>query len=152
MDFQYKNNTLVVTSDKKNIIFSPEKTELDGLVIDCAGEYEKSGFLMYLREYNGLQYYHFRVEGYWMGYIPVLPEEIDGDTVDFLGQLDILIAPVGKKDQKLLDVIEPRLLIAYGTSACEMPQALGYGSEMSDGYKFRAGDLSDEKMGLVVLA
>ena len=142
----------MITSEKKTLTFSPEKVEVDGLLIDCAGEYEKSGFLVYLRKYDDYLYYHFRVEGYWMGYIPNLPTEMDADTIDFLGQLDVLVAPIGKKDQKLLDVIEPRLLVAYGPAACEMPQTLGYSCELVSSYRFRAGDLSDEKMGLVVLA
>ncbi len=152
MDFQYSGGAIEITTDKKKIVLSADRAELDGLEIDCAGEYEKSGFLLYVREYEGYRYYHFRVEGYWLGYMPVLPEEMDGDSVDFFGQLDILIAPVGKKNQKPLNLLEPRLLIAYGEAACELPQTLGYSCEVSNSYRFRAGDLSDDKMALVVLA
>ena len=41
MDFLYRNNTLSIESDKKTIQFSPESVDIDGLMLEMAGEYEK---------------------------------------------------------------------------------------------------------------
>jgi hypothetical protein len=41
MDFLYRNNTLTIESDKKEIVCQSGAIILDGLTIDMAGEYEK---------------------------------------------------------------------------------------------------------------
>ena len=41
MDFLYKNNTLSIESEKKTIEFHSESINLDGLILEMAGEYEK---------------------------------------------------------------------------------------------------------------
>ena len=153
MEFILKTpRELLIHSLKKEIVLEDNIITLDGLMIDSAGEYEKGGILMYVREYEWLRYFYFRTEGKWLGYIPALPLEFDPDTLDFFGQLDVLVAPIGKKDHKLLDVIEPRLLVSFGEVACELPQTLGYSCEPMDSYKFKESDLSEEKMWLVVLS
>lgn len=107
---------------------------------------------MYVREHDGLRYFYFRAENKWLAYIPVLPEEFDAETLDFFGQIDIMIAPIGKKDHKCIDIIEPRLLVSYGELACELPQILGYACTPNDSYKFKESDLTEEKMGLIILS
>jgi hypothetical protein len=62
MDFSYKNSTLTITSDKKEIILTPDTITLDGLPIDLPGEYEKSSILMYAFAKNDEKLYHFRTE------------------------------------------------------------------------------------------
>lgn len=64
MEFFYKNNTLSLESDKKMITFLSSSVEVDGLVLDMAGEYEKGGFLAYSHEQNGVRIYQLRIEGY----------------------------------------------------------------------------------------
>lgn len=48
---------------------------------------------MYVREHEGIRYFSFRVEGFWIGYISGIPNEIPAEIIDFLGQLDILLSP-----------------------------------------------------------
>lgn len=151
MDLQYKDNSITISAGKKEVFLSEAYIMLDGLKIDMPGEYEKGGFLMYVREYNGIRVAHFRIDGYWCGYMPSVPEEIDGNTLDFFGQMDILFSPIAKKDQSVLEKIEPRLLVSYGAGACEMPSVLGIPCETLDKYKIKASDITSEKTGLVVL-
>ena len=41
MDFIYRNNTLSIESEKKEIILNTGSVVLDGLTIEMPGEYEK---------------------------------------------------------------------------------------------------------------
>lgn len=84
MDFSYKNSTITISSDKKEIILSPDSVILDGLSIELPGEYEKSSILMYSFAKNDEQLYHFRTEGYWIAYIPEMLTDISTEALDFL--------------------------------------------------------------------
>lgn len=151
MDIQYTPQAITLISEKKEIILQNDAIILDGFLVDVPGEYEKGGFLLYVREYEGIRLAHFRVEGYWCGYMSDIPESMSGDMLDFFGQLDILFAPIEKKHQSLLEQIEPRLLVSYGGGACEMPQVLGVSCEVVSQYRLKSGDISSEKTGLVIL-
>lgn len=85
MEFIIKNNTPTIISDKKEISLEADKVVLDGLSIELPGEYEKSGCLMYAFSKNDEKLYHFRVEGYWVAYIPTIINDISTDALDFLG-------------------------------------------------------------------
>lgn len=150
MDFSFKNNEVHIDSDKKAIILSPEMVMLDGLSIEMAGEYEKSGCLMYVYDKNDERVYHFRTEGYWVGYIPNILADISAEALDFLGTLDVLVMPGAKVMQAVVEKIEPRLLVTYGDLASEIGQVLGAGESLPK-YKMKDADLSSEKTGCVVL-
>jgi hypothetical protein len=114
MDFSYKNSTLTIISDKKEIVLAPDSVVLDGLSIELPGEYEKSSILMYAFAKNDEKLYHFRTEGYWIAYVPTLLSDISTEALDFLGGIDILIMPGARSIQPTIEKIEPGLLITYG--------------------------------------
>lgn len=151
MEFTYKDGEIIISSDKKNIILRSESVSLDELNIECAGEYEKSGFLMYVRESNNIRYYYFRVEGNWIGYIPEVPTEIESKILDFFGQLDILVAPFSKSEQKFLEQIEPKLLITSAENASDLSSVFGQEITSGTNYKLRSQDISQEKTAFVIL-
>jgi hypothetical protein len=62
MEFTIKNSIIIISSEKKEILLTPEMVVLDGLDIALAGEYEKSGCLMYAWQKNDEKLYHFRTE------------------------------------------------------------------------------------------
>jgi hypothetical protein len=62
MEFVYKIGSIQIEFDKKSIILKDQMIDLDGLVIDIAGEYEKSGVLMYAYTKNDERLFHFRAE------------------------------------------------------------------------------------------
>jgi hypothetical protein len=84
MDFSYKNSTLTISSEKKEIVLTPDSVILDGLTIELPGEYEKSSILIYSFHKNDERLYHFRAEGYWIAYIPTLLSDISTEALDFL--------------------------------------------------------------------
>lgn len=152
MEFLYKNNTITITSDKKEIVLSTDNVKLDGLDIEVAGEYEKSGFLMYSFEHDDERLYHFRVEGYWIAYVPSLLTDITTAGLDFLGTVDVLVMPGSKAMNAVLEKIEPRLLVTYGDASSEISTILCGTYEPTHKYKFRSSDLSSEKTGCIALA
>lgn len=151
MDFFYKNNTLTIESDKKTIEFLPESVLLDGLSLEMSGEYEKWGFLAYAHEENESLIFQITIEGYHIGYIPSFITEISTASLDFLGDLDVLITPTGKGSVGLIDKLEPRLIVTYGETAHELATHLGISEPPVVKYRFKEADLSLEKAGCIVM-
>jgi hypothetical protein len=150
MEFVYKNGSINIDSEKKTIILKDQSIDLDGLVIEIPGEYEKSGMLMYAFARNEEKLFHFRAEGYWIAYIPYPLADISSEALDFLGTVDILVLPGSKAIQTVIEKIEPRLLITYGPSASEVATTLGM-TEMLPKYRVKDTDLSSEKTGCILL-
>lgn len=151
MDFLYKNNTVSIESDKKTITFLPDAVEVDGLLLDMAGEYEKWGFLAYAHEHNERRIYQLRVEGYRVGYLPGLVTELTADEMTFLWDLDILIMQTSHASHALIEKMEPRMLVTTGISAHEYATHLGFAEPAVSKYRLKEADMSVEKMGCVVM-
>ena len=151
MDFIYKNNSPVIESEKKNIVLEPWAIDIDGLRVEMAWEYEKSGFLAYAHETPELRIYQMRIEGYTVGFIPSSVADLSSEELDFFGDLDVLVMPTSKLSIPLLEKIEPSFLITYGESAHELATAMWVSEPQVTKYKLREVDLSGEKMGVVVL-
>jgi hypothetical protein len=151
MDFSYKNSILTITSDKKEIILTSDTITLDGLPIYLPGEYEKSSILMYAFAKNDEKLYHFRIEGYWIAYIPTLLADISTESLDFLGGIDILVMPGAKIAQPVIEKVEPGLLITYGEWAGELALVLGTVGDILPKYRFKDADLSTEKTNCVIM-
>lgn len=150
MDFSLKNSQVTITSDKKEILLTPDTVILDGLDIELPGEYEKSGCLMYAWHKNDEKLYHFRTEWTWIAYIPSLLTDISPEALDFLGSVDVLVMPGAKSMQNVLEKVEPRMLVTYGDTAHEIATPLG-ASEIVVKYKLKEADMSSEKTGCVLL-
>lgn len=150
MDFTFKNNTITLDTEKKEITLSPLAVILDTLPIDLPGEYEKSGCLMYSFSKNDEQLYHFRAEGYWIAYVPHLMADISVEALEFLGNIDVLVMPGAKSMQAVMEKIEPRLLVTYGETAHEIGLILAAPEPMSK-YRLKEADLSSDKTGCIVL-
>jgi len=151
MEFSFKNGNVSVDSEKKEISLLSDSVVLDGVTIECAGEYEKSGFLMYAYHRNDEILYHFRAEGNWIAYIPKILTDITPEALDFLGTVDILVMPTAKASQWVVEKVEPRLLVTYGDSAHELWTILGYIEAPVSKYKLKEADMSSEKTNCVVL-
>lgn len=152
MEFTFKNKNITISSEKKNIVLGAESVILDEFVVDVAGEYEKSGFLLYARTSQEITYYHFRAEGLWIGYIPTIPAEIEASIAEFFGQLDILVAPFSKNEKKFLDQIEPKMLVTFSENGADLASVLGEAISSGNNYKLKVSDISTEKTSLVLLS
>lgn len=150
MEFIYKNSTLILESDKKVIQFLSDSIDIDWLVIEMAGEYEKWGFLAYSHEKNDLRIYQIRVEWKSVGYISSVVVDLSSEELDFLGDLDILIMPTSKLSVPLIEKIEPRLVVTYGDTAHELATHMGISEPPVSKYKIKESDLSMEKTSCLV--
>ncbi|MDD2891689.1 MAG: hypothetical protein PHQ95_01875 [Candidatus Gracilibacteria bacterium] len=145
MDITSRNNQIVITSDKKEIIFEgPTSIVLDGLIIDFFGEYEKSGFLATFHEVEGKNLFTLRVEGKNIAFVPTDTLEITENVVNFLGNIDILILPGDKNATKIFENIEARMVIPYGEETPLFLSSLGQNIEMVDKYKTKESDFEGE--------
>lgn len=151
MDFIYKNNTLTIDSEKKEITLSENSVTLDGLSLEMPGEYEKWGFLAYATTDTDTLIVEMRIEGYRVGYIPHILADLSSATLDFLGDLDILVMPSGKGSVALIEKIEPRMVVTYGDTAHELATAMGVTDPAVEKYRLKEADLSSEKTGCVVM-
>jgi hypothetical protein len=116
-----------------------------------AGEYEKSGFLVYAHEYAERRIYQMRIEWYTVWYIPSNVSDLVTEELEFLSDLDVLVMPTSKWSIPLLEKIEPVFLVTYGDWAHELATAMGISEPPVIKYKLREGDLSPEKMWVVVM-
>lgn len=145
MDIISKNNQIVITSDKKDIIFSDASSiNLDGMIIDFHGEYEKSGFLIEFQEVEGTALFRLRVEGKNIAYVPIDKLEITEKVVDFFGNIDILILPGDKNTTKIFENLEARMVVPYGEEAPLFLSSLGQNIETVEKYKTKESDFESE--------
>ncbi len=151
MDFSFKNNITTITSDKKDILLGADSITLDGMEIDMAWEYEKSGCLMYVFDKNDEKLYHFRTEGYWVAYIPHIPTLISAEALEFLGTIDVLVMPGSKASHEIVEKIEPRILVTYWELAHELAIQMGVTEPAILKYRLKEADLSSEKTWCVVM-
>lgn len=145
MDITSRNNQIVITSDKKEIIFSsPTSIMLDGMTIDFFGEYEKSGFLATFHEVEGKPLFTLRAEGKNIAYVPTDALEITEKVVDFLGNIDILILPGDKNATKIFENLEARMVVPYGEESPIFLSSLGQNIEMVEKFKTKESDFETE--------
>ena len=151
MEFFYKSGGITLESEKKQIQFLKDALDIDGLKVEMAWEYEKSGFLAYAHELAEVRIYQMRVEWYTLGYIPEMVTDLTAEQLDFLSDLDLLIMPTSKLTQPLLEKIEPSTLVTYGETAQELATALWVSEPPVQKFKLKDSDLSHEKMSVIVL-
>lgn len=152
MEFILDKNTLHIDSEKRRISLSSDSIVLDGMTLEMPGEYEKWGFLSYITSQDGELIGQFRIEWYTCAFLPFIKKELSPEVLDFLGDVDILILPGNKESIPMIEVIEPRMIIAYGEWAHEIGTSMGATNEPTIKYKLKEADLSAEKTGVVVLS
>jgi len=145
MDITSRDNKIVITSDKKEIMFqSPTSIILDGMTIDFFGEYEKSWFMATYHEVEGKSLFTLRIEGKNIAYIPTDTLEITEKVINFLGNIDILILPGDKNATKIFENLEARMVVPYGEESPIFLSSLGQHIEMMDKYKTKESDFESE--------
>lgn len=145
MDITSRDNQIVITSEKKEIIFNtPKSIILDTMLIDFPGEYEKSGVLVTHHEIQGVSLFTLRVEGKNVAYVPTDTLEITETVVDFLGNIDILILPGDKSATKIFENLEARMVIPYGEETPLFLSSLGQNIEMVEKHRTKEIDFESE--------
>ncbi|MDD2565542.1 MAG: hypothetical protein PHZ26_03040 [Candidatus Gracilibacteria bacterium] len=114
MDITKKGNAIIVSGDKKDISFEDGIVNLDGLVLDFPGEYEKSGIMAHAIEKGEKLIFQIRFLDKIIGYINYEDLVVDEEVVDFFGDIDILIIKGSKESIKTFENLEAKFVVPYG--------------------------------------
>lgn len=140
---EIKNNAgtiSIVDSNKTEIKFETESNNvyLGDFDVSYPGEYEKSGILLEVKEYNEKLFYHFLVEGKHIVIINTDTVELKEEILSFFGDVDILIIHGSKEAAKLFENIEAKLVVPYTEGKDIFLNTLGQHIEEVASHKIKA--------------
>jgi len=116
IDFAYKGNDLIITNDdKKQIVFNTNSLEvvLDWFDSTFPWEYEKSGILLEVKEYENTLFYNFLIDSKHIVIVSKDNFELKEDILSFFWDVDILIIIWTKDSIKIFENIEAKIVIPY---------------------------------------
>jgi len=143
----------------------------NGFVIDSPGEYEIKGIFIYgIKTAQGANIFSIHSEGIKIGYLGEIISPLQPEEIESLGDLDVLILPVGNKKMvlspekavELVEAIEPAIIIpsCYHLSGIKVKleslekfcRAIGIKQgERLDKFRLKKNEIVKEKMQLVIL-
>ena len=129
----------VVDGSKSKIIFdtSSLKVSIDDLDVVHPWEFEKSGILLEVKEYNETLFYSFTIEGKHLLIITSDSFELKEKILTFFWDVDILIIVGSKESAKIFESIEARLVVPYGDGKSTFLTALWQHIEEVDSFKMK---------------
>mgnify|MGYP006439151815 FL=1 len=129
----------VVDGSKSKIIFdtSSLKVSIDDLDVVHPWEFEKSGILLEVKEYNETLFYSFTIEGKHLLIITSDSFELKEKILTFFWDVDILIIVGSKESAKIFESIEARLVVPYGDGKSTFLTALWQHTEEVDSFKMK---------------
>lgn len=116
MEIFYSDDNLVIqNNDKKSVFFNTEtnNVSIDGFNTTHPWEYEKSGILLEVKEYNGVLFYKFLMNSKHVSIITIDNFEIKEDILSFFWDLDLLIIIWNKQSVKIYETIEAKVVVPY---------------------------------------
>lgn len=113
---QQKGVISLKNADAKMIYFdtTTKEVRLEDFDVTHAGEYEKSGNLLEVKEYEGKLFFKFLIDGKHCAIITEDTFEIKEEILSFFGDIDVLIIIGTKAAVKVFENIEAKLVIPYG--------------------------------------
>ncbi len=182
--FWHGESTCTITTDQSNFVINPTTAVKENSIsifseelktrpktsersFDWPGEYEAGGVSWIGYEWKKkddtkITLYHFEVEGMNVCHLHSIDEILDEATLKNLGDVDILLVPLGEKNSltaknavKLVEHIEPRIVIPmlYTSEALEeFKKEIGASNiEAQKELKITKGNLPTEDMMIVIL-
>ena len=140
IELKYIDNGLaIIDSNKKSIVFSlaDNSIMLDGFDISFPWEYEKSGILVEVRQYQAKLFYNFLLEWKRLIIIPHDSFDLKEEILTFFWDVDILIITWTKEAAKIFENIEAKLVIPYGEWKDIFLNTLGQKIEEESVYKIK---------------
>lgn len=141
LDIFYKKDDLIIqNSEKKELSFNTLDLSItiDWFPVSHPWEYEKSGILLEVKEYNEKLFYNFLIDGKHLVIVPYDNFEIKEDILSFFWDVDILIILGSKEGAKAFENIEARMVIPYWEWKDIFLNTLWQHSEEVDNYKVKA--------------
>lgn len=116
MEIRSKDNILEIESDSKNIIYFDilkNEIKINDLLVSYPWEYEKSGILLEVKEYQNNLFYSFSVDAKHILFVLTDEFELKEEILSFFGDVDILLILWTKKSVKIFENIEARVVVPY---------------------------------------
>ena len=116
MEIVNKNWIINIISNLKSYIaFDTHSNEvkIDDLPVSFPWEYEKSGILLEVKEYNENLFYSFTID--WLHLVIISNDkfELKEDILSFFWDVDILIMAWTKESIKIYENVEAKVVIPY---------------------------------------
>ena len=129
----------IVDSSKSRITFDTNNLNvaIDDLDVVHPWEFEKSGILLEVKEYNETLFYSFTVEGKHLLIITSDSFELKEEILTFFWDVDILIIIGSKESAKIFESIEARLVAPYGDWKSTFLTALWQHTEEVESFKVK---------------
>lgn len=129
----------VLTDSKNKIIFDTKNSEvmIDDLNVVHPGEFEKSGILLEVKEYNNTLFYSFTIDKKHLVIITDDKFELKEEILSFFWDVDILIIVWSKEWAKIYENIEARLVVPYWEGKSTFLTTLGQHMEEVESYKVK---------------
>ncbi len=114
----FNKNQIVNIKNSDNVIVSldTEKKEVSigDYLIDFPGEYEKSGILLEVMEYDNKFFYSFLIE--WKVVFVLFYDDFEQkeEIMSFFGDVDVLLITGSKNSPKIVENVEARVVIPFG--------------------------------------
>lgn len=135
-----KDEVISVKIDVKTSIsfsLSSQSVAIGDLEVNYPGEYEKSGILLEVKEYDWKLFYSFRVDGNHIVFIAYDSFSLKEEILSFFGDVDILIIVGSAVSAKIFENIEARIVVPYGAGKQTFLTNLGQHIESVDSYKVK---------------
>jgi len=106
---------IIKDSENKQIVLNKENlsVSLDWFEVNYPWEYEKSGILLEVKEYEKKLFYNFMMEQKHILVINNDNFELKEEILSFFGDVDILIIIASKESAKIFENIEAKVVIPY---------------------------------------
>lgn len=103
------SDNVVVTLNTQN-----KEVKIWDYVVDFPGEYEKSGILLEVKEYDNKFFYSFLIE--WKVVFVLFYDDFEQkeEIMSFFWDIDILLIAWTKNSTKIIENIEARVVIPFG--------------------------------------
>ena len=140
---ELKNTAGVITivdSNKTEIKFETQSNNvyLWDFDVSYPGEYEKSGILLEVKEYNNQLFYHFLVDGKHLVIVNTDSVDLKEEILSFFWDVDILMIKGSKESAKLFENIEAKLVVPYTEGKDIFLNTLGQHIEEASSHKIKA--------------
>jgi len=113
MDIAKKWDAIILSGDKKEVVFENWEITVDSLKINFPGEYEKSSIMVHVIEKNDKLIYQLKFLDKNIWYISFDSLEIDEEVTNFFWDIDILIMKWSKQSAKIFENLETKYIVPY---------------------------------------
>lgn len=138
----------------------PQGIEIEGLLFNGPGEYERKGIFVEGLEPDSVGIlFLIHAEDINICYGAELKGPLSGEAVKSLGDVDLLIISIDengglsvKDAEKIISTIDPRVIIPVRVSSdINLQHSLNINMEIVDSYRFKKSDLPTEDRKLIVI-